>query len=229
MSFYITGDTHGEHGRFSADELSKLSEGDYLFVCGDFGFLFYPKGTTGYSTQQNELDMLSEKPYTICFVDGNHENFDLIKEYPIEYWCGGKIHRIRPNVIHLMRGQVYTIDGKKVFTMGGAYSLDKYMRKEGLSWWSDELPNNDEYKEAIYNLREAGNEVDLILTHTAPREAIRLMGKYPDMHDAELTGFLEWIMYEVKFGKWFFGHWHTDRKVMPNMRAVYYDISLEDI
>ena len=122
-----------------------------------------------------------------------------------------------------MRGQVFRIEDKTIFTMGGAYSTDKYIRKEGLSWWKEELPTNEEYREATQNLREAGNAVDYIVTHTAPREVIRRMGKCPDPHDAELTGFLEWILYEVKFKKWFFGHWHTDREIMQNVRAVWFD------
>lgn len=44
------------------------------------------------------------------------------------------------------------------------------------------------------------------------------------MHDAELTGFLEWIMYEVKFKKWFFGHWHMDRTLDDRFRAMWFDV-----
>ena len=108
--------------------------------------------------------------------------------------------------------------------MGGAYSIDKYMRKDGLSWWKEELPTNGEYREATQNLRETGNCVDYIITHTAPCEMIRRMGKYPDMHDAELTGFLEWIMYEVRFKKWFFGHWHMDEEFDERFRALWFDV-----
>ena len=45
------------------------------------------------------LDKLEEKPYTICFVDGNHENHKKLAEYPEELWNGGRIHRIKKNVI----------------------------------------------------------------------------------------------------------------------------------
>jgi hypothetical protein len=67
---------------------------------------------------------LEEKPFTTLFGSGNHENFDLLAEYPVEDWHGGKVQRIRPSVIHLMRGQVYSIQGKTFFTMGGASSHD---------------------------------------------------------------------------------------------------------
>lgn len=41
-----------------------------------------------------------------------------------------------------MRGEVYNIEDKKIFVMGGAYSIDKYMRKANISWWEQELPND---------------------------------------------------------------------------------------
>ena len=50
------------------------------------------------------------------------------------------------------------------------------------------------------------------------------MFKYPDEHDMELTGVLEWIMFEVQFKKWFFGHWHFDREVGEKFREVWFDV-----
>ena len=50
------------------------------------------------------------------------------------------------------------------------------------------------------------------------------MGKIPDAHDAELTGFLEWVMCETKFKKWYFGHWHLERGVMDDFQCLWYDV-----
>ncbi len=219
---YITGDTHGERLRFIEGNMQgedSWNEQDTLIVCGDFGYIF-----TNRPDEQDFLDFLAEKSYTICFCDGNHENFTAINSYPVENWNGGSVHRIRKNILHLMRGQVFEIEGKKIFTMGGAYSMDKYMRREGLSWWSEELPTNDEYRAATQNLRENANKVDIIITHTAPREIIRQMCRQPDSHDAELTGFLEWVMREVSFTHWFFGHWHRDAQIDERFRALWFDV-----
>ena len=41
------------------------------------------------------------------------------------YLHGGKVHRIRPHVLHLMRGQVFDIEGHTFFTMGGVKSVRK--------------------------------------------------------------------------------------------------------
>ena len=107
--------------------------------------------------------------------------------------------------------------------MGGAYSIDRYMRKKGFSWWPQEIPSDEEYKEATENLLK-NDDIDYIISHTAPREIIRRMGYYPDPHDMELTGFLEWIMYECDFKHWYFGHWHEDKKVTDKFTTLYFDV-----
>ena len=218
----FTGDTHGEQSRFQ-DFISAGEEfwtkDDTLIVCGDFGYLF--KNDT---IENIFLTDLEKKKYNICFCCGNHENFDALEKYEVEEWNGGKVHRIRKNVFHLMRGQVYTIENKKIFTFGGAYSIDRYMRKEHISWWRQEIPSNEEYKEASENLKRHEYKVDYVVTHTAPREIILRMGHNPDMHDAELTGFLEWIMYEISYKAWFFGHWHMDKEIDNKHRALWFDV-----
>lgn len=217
----VTGDTHGDPVRFIENNMgdNKWTSDDYLIVCGDFGYVFRNN-----EAEKEFLDYLESKPYTICFCDGNHENFPAIYSYPKEKWNGGYVHRIRKNVLHLMRGQVFEIDGRKVFTMGGAYSIDRYVRKLNFSYWEEEIPNNQEYREATRNLSEHNDEVDIIISHTAPREIIRRMGKYPDAHDMELTGFLEWIMYQIKYQHWYFGHWHLDQTFDEKHTAVYFDV-----
>lgn len=219
----ITGDPHGDISRFY--ELyynhgeGHWTKDDILIFCGDWGFLFLNN-----KTENSFLDDLSSRPYTICFVDGNHENFDAINTYPIIEWNGGKAHQIRKNIFHLMRGQVFEIDGKTFFTMGGAYSIDKGSRTPGYSWWPDELPTDADYKEATSNLQKYGMKVDYIITHTLPREMILRLGKYPDAHDMELTGFLEWIMYEVDFKHWYCGHWHDDKELNDQFTILWFDV-----
>ena len=218
----FTGDTHGEQGRFCnfwAIGEEEWTEEDTLIVCGDFGYIFKND-----SVENIFLNELEKKKYNICFCCGNHENFDALEQYAIEEWNGGKVHRIRKNIFHLMRGQIYTIENKKIFSFGGAYSIDRYMRTEHISWWKQEIPCDEEYDEAIRNLELHNHKVDYIVTHTAPREIIRRMGYYPDAHDAELTGFLEWVMYEVKYEEWFFGHWHRDEQIDEKHRAIWFDV-----
>ena len=213
---YVTGDTHGEYARLVNPEWTAE---DILIVCGDFGFLFddAPK-------EKNFLNWFEQSmTYTVCFLDGNHENFDLLARYLVEQWNGGQIHRIRKNIIHLLRGQVFEIEGKTIFTFGGAYSIDRYMRQEGISWWEQELPTDNEYKLAVRNLQKHNMCVDYILTHTAPREMVMRLRHVPDPHEMELEGFLEYVMYEVQHKHWYCGHWHEDRSITDQFTVLWFD------
>lgn len=217
---YITGDTHGSQNRFIySREEKNWKKDDIVFVCGDFGFLLENS-----LSEQMFLNDLETRPYTIAFIDGNHENFPALFSYPEERWCGGRVHRIRRNILHLMRGQVYTIQSKKIFTFGGGYSRDRVRRQLNVSYWEQELPNSSEYQEALKNLKEQNHQVDVVLTHTCPTEIVRKMGCSPDAHEAELTGFLEYLMYELQFNQWFFGHWHRDEIVTDKFTAIYFNV-----
>jgi hypothetical protein len=98
-------------------------------------------------------EYLRNLPMTVLFADGNHENFAALNSYPVEEWNGGKVHIIEPGIIHLMRGQVYLIDGKKFFVFGGAYSMDRPWRTLGSTWFEEELPSEEEYEEALEQAR----------------------------------------------------------------------------
>ena len=218
----FTGDTHGEESRFYqilAAQEKEWTEKDTLIVTGDFQYLFRDD-----FWEHKFLNELERKRYTICFCCGNHENFDALEGYETETWNGGKVHRIRNNIYHLMRGQFFTIEGKKIFTFGGAHSIDWYMRKEHISWWRQEMPCPQEYAEARENLKRHGYVVDYIVTHTAPTEIIEALGFQPDPDEAELNGFLQEIMRGVKYGEWFFGHWHRDARVDDKHRAIWFDV-----
>ena len=121
---YITGDIHAsvDIGKLSTKRFPQqktLSKEDYLIICGDFGLVWDNSNTDLYWR-----NWLAGKPFTTLWVDGNHENFDRLYNYPVEEWNGGKVHKIRPSVIHLMRGQIYQIEEKKIFTFGGASRHD---------------------------------------------------------------------------------------------------------
>ena len=134
---FITGDTHGDVNFLKLKELAKsrkesnkpaLTKSDYVIICGDFG------GVWNKGRFNQDLQAFKRLPFTVLFVDGNHENFDILDALPVEIWKGGKVHRVVDNVIHLMRGQVFTIESKTFFTFGGAESIDKDTRAEGESW-----------------------------------------------------------------------------------------------
>ena len=217
---YVTGDTHIPYdihklgaSHFAAQK--SLTREDYVVICGDFGGIWQAHDPEA----EYWLKWLNRKNFTTLFVDGNHENFDLLDACPVEMWCGGQVHRIRDNILHLMRGQVFHIDGLKIFTMGGAASLDKYARVEGKSWWARELPSLAEYEEAAVNLAEADHQVDFVFTHTAPTSIAAQLRQDPA--EKELTDFLEHIKCTVEFRGWFFGHFHQDIDIENKYYAMF--------
>lgn len=233
---YITGDVHAEFSRFSEEYMhgeSRWNSNDKIIVCGDFGFIWYDSSNPPRKKLSDvKLDTLSKKPYEILFVDGNHENFNELYSYPEVEKYGSCAHKIRDNIFHLERGKIYTIEQKRFFTFGGAYSIDRFFRKVNQSFWLQELPNDKEYKQGIESLKNAGNKIDYVITHTCPGEIVKLMlHKVPSPEEYELNSFFDWIMHEIEFKQWFFGHWHTDESKSFDIHgkkkvfnALYYDV-----
>ena len=219
----VTGDTHGDQVLWDACINSSLNDGDTIIVLGDFGFGFFDGR---YWPEEMFYDYLAEQKYTVLFIDGNHENFDKLNTYPVEQWNGGRVQFIRKNVIHLMRGEIYDIDGRKVFCLGGGYSLDRDYRIPGRSWWPQEMPDDEEYKNATKNLETGDFKVDYVLTHTAPADTVEYMSrlnlgiKNTVVEEFPLTGYLQWVVEKVSYRKWYFGHFHIDAELWRNQYAV---------
>lgn len=225
---YITGDCHRDFERFNMSifpEQREMTKEDFVIVCGDFGGVWNKKEESKEETWL--MDWLDCKSFTTLFVDGNHENFDRLYDYPVEEWHGGKVHKIRPSVIHLMRGQVFDIDGKSIFTFGGASSHDiaggilepddsdfkkkkkkldrgwRPYRINHVSWWKQELPSVEEMEEGRKNLATHDNKVDFIVTHCCSSSTQILLGGSMYKPDIETT-YLEEIYQTTSFKKWFF-------------------------
>jgi len=245
---FITGDCHSDFRRFNKEnfpEQKEMNKDDCIIICGDFGGVWNADEESKHETWW--MDWLEERSFTTLFVDGNHENFDRLYEYPVEEWNGGKVHMIRPSVMHLMRGQVYQIEDKKIFTFGGASSHDisggilepgdpdykekKKMLDKGwrpyrinhISWWVQELPSEMEMEEGFKNLSLHNNTVDFIVSHCCSSSTQALLGGglfTPDV----LTNYLEQIRQAVTFKKWFFGHYHDNKNVNAEEILLYEQI-----
>lgn len=240
---YLTGDTHGDIdvGKISNNKWkvgSKLSRDDYLIILGDFGFPFLPTDVTNekldnkiYAEARKSylywIKWLSQRPYTILWVDGNHDNHVYWDSVETEEWHGGKVNRhpLADNVIHLKRGEYYEIDGHTFWVMGGAMSHDKELRVPGFSWWEQEIPNYTEMDHGLETLASHGNKVDFILTHTMPEDLIPLvLGLHFNECDPTRM-YLNSIYRDVAFQYWFCGHYHCDtRNDMCHMQVLYDDI-----
>ena len=143
-------------------------------------------------------------------------------------WNGGRVHKIRQNLIHLMRGEIYTIEGKTFFIFGGGYSIDQPLRKENGSWWPQEMPSKQEYENGLTHLEEVNNQVDYILTHTAPDETVYFLStikqyriKGDVYQEFPLTTYLNDIQKKTSYTHWYFGHFHVDRELWRNQTALF--------
>lgn len=216
---YITGDIHGTHSidKFYSEAFQdlNLTNSDYMIVCGDIGVV-WSLGARDIGIQ----DFYKNNNFITLFVDGNHENHDGLNNYPVEMWNGGKVHKINDKLIHLMRGQVYLIDGKKFFTMGGATSVDKHMRTEFVSWWSNEMPSSKEYEEALINLNSNDWQVNYIITHCISDRILKEIASWYEQDS--LTNFLDSLEDKLQFNHWYCGHYHIDKEFY-NRYTVLYD------
>ena len=241
---FATGDCHGDFKRFGMrrfPEQVTMDREDYIIVCGDFGFWA--------DTPEEEYGLywLEEKPFTTLWADGNHENFDRLYKLPVHNWHGGTVHFIRPHVIHLMRGQLYNIEGHTFFTMGGAQSHDiedgildpnapnfketmRQLRNQerwrfrvlGRSWWPEELPSGKEYLTALRTLERANWKADYVITHCAPTSIAQMIDRH--YQSDALTAFLELVNRKLDFQQWLFGHYHLDRVITPKHTLLWKQI-----
>ena len=213
---YITGDIHGDQTIWNTHLLPFLKPGDEILVAGDFGIGFYGGR---YLTEDQFFDELEKEDITIYFIDGNHEAFTKLYSYPVIIKNYGKVHQIRKNIFHLMRGEIYEINRKKILCFGGGFSLDRDWRAlsgPNQNWWKEEMPTEEEYQNLIVNLKKYENKVDYVITHTAPGETVSYIAKLGlgiKDHVAEeqpLTNFLEYVRSVIDYKIWYFGHFHAD-------------------
>lgn len=125
---------------------------------GDFGF-WVPEPRTA-----NHLDRIDaacvENDVTVLWVDGNHECHPVLNGIPLE---PEGFRRIRSRIIHLPRGFRWTWHGEVWLALGGAHSVDTFMRKEGVSVWQEEHISEGDARRAA-----EGGHADVMVTHDCP-------------------------------------------------------------
>jgi hypothetical protein len=143
------GDHHGAWSQLiDIIETKKISD-CYLISVGDSGI-----GFTSWENQVRINEQLNQefKNNNIVFMSirGNHDDPD--------YFKGSD--RVSLSNFELIED--YTVaeyGGKKIQFIGGATSIDRTGRKEGTSYWNREVVNFE---------RDKCEEVDILITHTAP-------------------------------------------------------------
>jgi hypothetical protein len=237
MMIYVTGDTHGGNNLLKRLYATKYIHGyndwpdHHILLAGDAGILW--SGAACEKDFLEEADRVLERMgATLYWVDGNHENFDMLNSYPVRESDG--MRPITERIFHLPRGGLYSIDGVDVFAFGGGMSVDRGMEALGRGYWQEELPSAEEIERGFKTLKMALN-VDIVLTHAAPASALPALNLddgtlYPILRQKKdptpgvLEQYKEIIEAHWPDAKWYFGHYHKDLVISPNCRALFEDI-----
>ena len=244
MAIYMTGDIHGDgfspQRRFAESVGGEVTDADTLIICGDVACLW--------STRPEALPTLSDHdaavvkgltslPWRVLYVDGNHDAHPTLQAIPRRSIFGGEVgvvleeyawHR---GVYHLRRGEVYDVpDGEgstvRLFAMGGANSVDRQWRTEGVDWWPDEVPDELQIMRGEGRLRSVGWEVDYVVTHEASRMARRRArdeGLLPTPpHEDRLMAWLDRVEQRLTFRRWYMGHYHRDLDLDDRHTILYH-------
>jgi len=180
---HFIGDTHADWDGLNR-AMASCPDADLFIQVGDFGF--WPP--------YRQLPII-DKP--LLFVDGNHENHEALASAEIE---------IAPNVWRIPRASHINFNGVKINCIGGAQSVDKHRRTEGVDWFANEVPSYAELN-AFADLPEA----DIIVGHTAPISIIKQCfpySLYPGFSQVEhsLQAIWEGLGYTPQ--AYIYGHWH---------------------
>lgn len=220
MATFLKGDIHGNLFEI-IDFINRfnLGKNDNIIILGDCGI--------AWRKDRKDLDQ-NIKLWNECgnavklyFIDGNHENFNILNSLPIENNMG----KIANNIYHLRRGQVYEFENKKILVCGGADSIDKYRRIENFTWWKEETIS----QETIDDI-PAGH-YDYVLTHCCPRSVfeknkiylstLQFLDENKINHSSE--DMLEQLKSKIIFDHWFFAHYHINRNLDEKFTCLFED------
>lgn len=230
---YITGDTHNTQDMENVSEWNMkfccMEQGvDYssitnLVILGDFGLPWKncPVDDLGIHPRNKDDCMLLEwyrqKPFKILALMGNHDNYDMLEKLPQIEAFGGRVLKVSDNIFYLKRGEIYTIEDKRILVLGGALSEDKAYRVPNKSWWPQEVWSREEEKACVQKIKEEGTIFDYVFSHTGPSAGIALADCFYSNEENLLqlekdstVQFNNELDKIISYKKWFFGHWHSD-------------------
>lgn len=220
---FITGDTHGMNDirkltneNFPIQE--ELDKSDVLCIAGDAAICW-----TGGNTDKQLQKWYEDKPFTTLVIDGNHEGHELLSKLPIIKKFKGKVRKVSDSVFYAIRGEIYTINGKKILTLGGADSIDKHLRIKGIDWWEQESITQKDFNNALDNLERYNYDVDYFITHTGGSEVVRFLGFNTFPSDKYIDFILNSLPPKTRH---YCGHYHVD--MIANLRTkILYDTIIE--
>lgn len=214
---YITGDIHGQVLRIeSLVNTRKITSKDIIVLLGDVGVNYYG-AEHGDARRKEALNALG---VPILCIHGNHEmRPETIPSYRLIPWHGGKVYaeEAYPNLLFARDGEVYDLEGRKAIAIGGAYSVDKWIRLlRNMSWFEDEQPSDKIKARVIRALARRRWKIDLVLSHTCPHRFIPQEAKLPGINQSTVDNstelWLDSIAQRLSYRAWYCGHWHINKR-----------------
>lgn len=231
----ITGDCHGgvtDRLAYIKDTMPEYDPSETaVIILGDVGFQYY-KNKKDWKLKHHAAQF----GYTVYCLRGNHEdrisnNKNAHRIYDNEVKGYVWIEDEFPNIKYFDDdfGE-YFINGKRILTIGGAYSVDKWYRLQNdFMWFADEQLTAEEMAFAEKHLAQWN--YDFILSHTAPIdwEPTDLFLSCIDQSTVDKTMeiWLKKFKDMTNWKVWLFGHYHADRIERPYVEQFY--IEVEDI
>lgn len=199
----LCGDWHGNIDRASRALYALADAGITTAVhVGDFLF-GYDGAFTG--NTERVSDLAAELGITVMFIDGNHDDHDFLRSDRTEPGFAP----ITDSLCHIRRGTVWTWRDRTWCGLGGAGSIDKFLRTPGVDYWDAEVVTMGQVTAALSALGE--DAVDVIVTHERPSWSPRVVpkrsfGAAVDAHISTTPGLLAHLGEpEV----WAYGHYHV--------------------
>ncbi len=215
---YVTGDTYGDVERFKKCSV-RLKKDDTVIVCGNFGF-FCDKDKLA----QKSLDWLTKQKYTIAFLHGAIDDAEWLKTFPLTDWNGGKAAKIRENIFWLPQGEIYEIEGKRLFCFGGGENLDYLGDNYSEEFYTAGILSEELKLYTLSNLAMHDNQVDFYITHDAPSKLRTILlqrkGEINPLR-TQFHQFLDTLWENGKFSGWYFGKYRINHNIAPIYHCVY--------
>lgn len=128
-----------------------------ILQLGDLG-LWPGAGVDGFVDLLDTL--LAERNAVVLFIDGNHDDHRELRERPP---ASEGPQEIRSRVFYLPRAFRWSWHGSSWLALGGAYTISRAKRTEGIDWWPQEMLDAGDVEAAI-----AGGPVDVLVAHDCP-------------------------------------------------------------
>lgn len=160
MRALLVGDTHGNASWLERVlDVATSASVDRIIQLGDFGW--WPRQYTADAF----VDIARAAPVPFWWIDGNHEDHDSL-ESAIAAAVGPThdgVIGLGGNLSYVRRGTRVLWDGVTVLFCGGAHSIDRNIRIDGVSWFDAEHVSDDDV-----SICSAGRHSDVFLCHDAP-------------------------------------------------------------